>query len=113
MAGVERRHGPLLAAHLAVLAVERPGLASGDFALAVFMVDAAALVCQPVVDLIASGMVPLPRRFGKGATSHRQEGAGEDNGGQPDRLQRNHVVLLASPIHASGKPRSPPTLCYG
>src|SRR5580704_1393479 len=112
MAAVQRRHGTLLAAHLAVLAVERPSLASADFALPVFPIDAAILVVQPIVDLIASRVVPLPRRFGKGATSHN-DGTGEDDGGQPDRLHHNHVVLLASWIRAIGKPRSPLTLSYG
>src|SRR5580704_18543986 len=113
MAAVERRHGALFAAYLAVLPVERPRLASGDLALAVFLVDTAALVCQPIVDLIASGMVPFPRRFSISATDHSHEGADEHDGGQSDGLHRNHVVLLACAIRAIGKPRLPLILTYG
>src|SRR5260370_39573430 len=58
-------------------------------------------------------MVASRRRVGKGATSHRHEGGGEDAGGKSGGLHRKHVELLASAIRAIGKPRSPLTLNYG
>src|SRR6516164_2146235 len=64
MAIVESRHGALLLANGGVLAMQLFRLASRDLAFLELMIDAAVLICQPVVDLIPARMIAFPLGLG-------------------------------------------------
>src|SRR6516162_748169 len=64
MAIVESRHGALLLANGRILAMQLFRLASRDLAFLELMIDAAVLICQPVVDLIPTRMIAFPLGLG-------------------------------------------------
>ena len=67
---IEPRHRALLPADRMIFLMKLIGLLLGDLAILHFVVDPTILVRQPIVDLIATGMIAFPLRLGKRRGHH-------------------------------------------
>ncbi len=74
MATILGSHPTLLGAEGVVLLMHGSRLGAVDFARPPLLIDAGVLMRQAIVHLIATGMVPLPLRFGVGGGSQAGNG---------------------------------------
>lgn len=67
---VELRHRVLLVADRVIFMMKLIGLLLRDLAFLQFIIDAAVLICEAVVNLIATRMIAFPLCLGKGGGDH-------------------------------------------
>ena len=105
---VQMRHVTLFLANLVVIAVQRGRLGLGDFPRLHFPVNALVLICQPIIHLIAPGMVQVPVTIGDGdarrpAVNHQR---GDRVQGDSGFGHNNSLTLRSTWAHCSGNLRT-------